>query len=211
MPLWVVPIVEGHGEVRAIRPLLQRIGFELGHGRVVQVLQAFRVHRSKVFRQPEELLRIIDLAQEKLRFAAPRGEPGFILVLLDSDPDEEPPCVLGPRLQEMISSERAHLDAATVFAHREWETWFVAAAASLKEYLELPSELPVDPEAAGCKKAWVAKHIRGPGYSETADQAKLSAAMDLALCRDRSPSFDKLCRAVLRRLEGPTPAETEPR
>lgn len=40
------------------------------------------------------------------------------------------------------------------------------------------------------------QHIRAARYSETADQPKLTHSMDLMMTRDRSPSFDKLCREI---------------
>ena len=42
---------------------------------------------------------------------------------------------------------------------------------------------------------WVADRFKGH-YSETVDQPALTAKMDLDLCRERSPSFDKLCREL---------------
>jgi hypothetical protein len=79
-----------------------------------------------------------------------------------------------------------------------YETWFVAAAESLQEYLMLrPGEqVPPNPDAARLGKGWIKQRIRGGKYSETADQAALTSAMDLSLCRTRSHSFDKLCREL---------------
>jgi hypothetical protein len=37
-------------------------------------------------------------------------------------------------------------------------------------------------------------------YAETVDQPRLTAAMDLQMCRERSKSFDKLCRELEKRL-----------
>ena len=93
---------------------------------------------------------------------------------------------------------RADADVSCVIANIEYETWFVAAAESLDEFLSLEdgSAIPVDPEHARHGKGWIQKRFRGPGYSETADQPRMTQAMDLALCRQRSPSFDKLCREL---------------
>lgn len=41
----------------------------------------------------------------------------------------------------------------------------------------------------------------GTKYSETQDQPRMTAQMDLALCRRRCPSFDKLCRELASRVE----------
>ncbi len=90
------------------------------------------------------------------------------------------------------------MDIACVIANVMYETWFVAAAQSLSEYLEFsPQEnIPADPEAAKAGKGWIKKHMKRGHYSETADQPSLTVKMDLALCRTRSKSFDKLCREL---------------
>jgi len=89
-----------------------------------------------------------------------------------------------------------------VLANPEYETWFVAAAESLEDFLDLGGgeTLSEDPEKDGLKKAWIESRFRGLRYSETVDQPRMTAAMDLALCRSRSPSFDKLCRELSKRL-----------
>lgn len=60
-----------------------------------------------------------------------------------------------------------------------------------------------------CRKAWIEKRIKAPKYSETVDQPAMTAAMDLALCRSRSPSFDKLCRELEKRC-GAAPHSSPP-
>jgi hypothetical protein len=95
------------------------------------------------------------------------------------------------------------MDVACVFANLEYETWFVAAAESLPGFLDLQGEqVPDDPEKQGCDKGWVQRHYKGPGrsYSEPVDQPAMTHTMDLTLCRKRSPSFDKLCRELEKRI-----------
>lgn len=199
MQIRVAPIVEGHGEVASIRVLLQRIGAELLGGVGVEVLQPIRVHRADV-RRPSKLGRMVDLAQLKLDRTPPAAEVGFVLVLLDADPDPRPPCESAPELLTALRSEREHLDVACVLANPEWETWFVAAAPSLQPFLDLSGGSPERPEETRSAKAWIRQRFLGARYSETADQPGLTARMDLRLCRQRSPSFDKLCRELERRL-----------
>jgi hypothetical protein len=115
------------------------------------------------------------------------------------DADDELPCVLGPRLNR-LSVDAKH-DVCCVIANLEYETWFVAAAESLQEYLHVsPGEVPAAPEQAGFRKGWIQHHYRGTKYIEPIDQPRMTTAMDLKLCRLRSPSFDKLCRELQRRL-----------
>lgn len=194
MSLNVVAIVEGHGEQRAIRTLLTRIWNELLGGDYLNVLQPIRRPRGKL-RIEQELQRAVALAAKKLPGLA---EPHLILILFDADNEcmtAETP--LGPAVLEWAKVARSDADIAVVVANVEFETWFVAAAESLAEYLDLGGNpAPVDPESQRCGKGWVAERYRGRKYSETIDQPKLTAQMNLAVCRARSPSFDKLCREL---------------
>jgi hypothetical protein len=62
---------------------------------------------------------------------------------------------------------------------------------------------PKDPEIDDLRKSWVSTRIRRAKYSETADQPRLTAVLDLSQCRANSPSFDKLCRELEARLHSP--------
>jgi hypothetical protein len=66
----------------------------------------------------------------------------------------------------------------------------------LTDHLTLDNDPPADPEQQRCGKGWIEHRFKGPKYSETVDQPRLTAAMDLHLCRQHSPSFDKLCREL---------------
>lgn len=200
--LRIVPIVEGHGEDQAIRILLQRIWAEFLGGEYVEVLKPFRKKRLKLVK-PDELAQALDAAMQKLQPSKSKDQ-ALILVLLDADND--PPCILGPELLSLARTARSDADIACVIANVEYETWFVAAAESLSDFLDLSGDrLPAaDPEQARQGKAWIQKRYRGLKYSETVDQPAMTQAMDLALCRQRSPSFRKLCRELEARLERST-------
>lgn len=200
--LRVVPIVEGHGEEAALRILLQRVWTELLGGDYVEVLKPIRRSRSSLIRpsgiQEGELSRAIELALLKLH-ASPSPEPALVLLLLDAE--DALPCELAPQLVEVVGRSRPDVDLACVLANVEYETWFVAAAESLGRYLDVDEgEVPDDPEASRFGKGWIEARFQGPKYSESVDQPAMTAAMDLRLCRRRSPSFDKLCRELERRL-----------
>lgn len=192
----VAPIVEGHGEQKsAIRTLIARAWTELLGGEYANVLRPIRIPRSKLV-YPEELLKAIDLAALKLQELDSDDRP-LILVLFDAD--EEAPCILAPRLTEVVRVNRAHLDVAIVLATPEYETWFAAAAESLTAFFDLSlAAVSRDPEGSGQRKGAVRRWMRGQ-YSETVDQVRLTQAMDLRLCRSRSPSFDKFCRELEKR------------
>ena len=195
--LRVVPIVEGHGEVAAVPLLIRRICGELFGAYEIEVLQPLRQPRSRIV-LPGNLQRYTEIAANKLRAAQPRGE-GLVLVLIDGDGDL--PCVLGPALLAGALAGCGDQAAACVVANLEFETWFVAAAASLRAELRIAEhDIPDAPEASRLRKKWIEDRFCGIRYSETLDQPRLTARMDLALCRSRSPSFDKLCRELERAL-----------
>lgn len=117
------------------------------------------------------------------------------MILILEDADEARPCVLAPKV--MARSARFGIDVACVLANPEFETWFVASAPSL--FPEMAADAaPKAPERQGSRKKWVAERLGS--YSETLDQPRLAAIMNLTLCRERSPSFDKLCRELEKRL-----------
>lgn len=191
----VAPIVEGHGEQASVRILITRVWTELLGGEYVEVLSPIRMPRSKLVR-PDELRRAIGIAQAKLAHVR-NDEHGMILVLFDADDDR--PCVLAPRLQLEIG-DRSDVDVALVIANVEYETWFVSAAESLESYLGAGVIPPGDPEGVRAGKGWIQAHVRARKYAEPIEQPRMTAAMDLALCRARSGSFDKLCREFEKRL-----------
>ncbi len=198
--LRVAPIVEGHGEFHAIRSLLTRLWHEQLGGEYLEVLQPIRRPRSQLATE-EGLAKAIALAVLKLAAGRANPDPCLILVLLDRDPDPQPPCILGPELLKKACAARPDFDITCVLANVEYETWFVAAAESLSEYLAIaPGDLvPETPEQAREGKGWIQRHFKGIKYSETVDQPAMTARMDLVLCRRRSPSFDKLCRELEKR------------
>jgi hypothetical protein len=197
--LHIYPIVEGQGEDKSIRILLQRVWSELLGGEYVNVLKSYRGSRDSLVKAGE-LDKALGLAVLKLRSASAQSR-SMILILLDAHSDL--PCVLGPHLLARARKLRADADISCVIANLEYETWFVAAAESLRDFLNLTgsSIISDDPERARQGKGWIQKNFRGPKYSETIDQPAMTQAMDLHLCRQRSPSFDKLCRELARRLE----------
>lgn len=196
--LRVAPIVEGHGEDLAIRILLQRLWTELLGGEYIEVLKPIRSHRTKMT-QSSELERALGLAVLKLRESR-SSDPSLVLILLDAD--EDPACVLGPDLLKRARASRQDTDISCVVAAVEYETWFVAAAQSLQEFLDLSEGLvPRDPETSRSGKAWVQRRFKGIKYSPAVDQPSMTSRMDLRQARERSPSFDKLCRELEKRLK----------
>ena len=197
--LRIVPIVEGHGEQAAIRRLLQRIWTEILGGEHIEVLRPIRQPRSRLIDE-DGLSAAVNLAALKLKNPS-RPDPGAILILIDANGDC--PADRGPELLEIARDVRRDMDIFCVLAKVEFETWFVGAAESLTQFIDIsgPDDVPDAPEDRGCRKKWIQDRFRSPRrYSETVDQASMTAAMDLNRCRKRCPSFEKLCRDLKSRL-----------
>jgi hypothetical protein len=195
----IAPIVEGQGDEAAVRLLLQRVWVELLGGEFAEVVKPIRRSRGSLLREDSGDL------EKAIRFALLKLEQhggGVVLILIDAEDDCSNLGPLGPLLLARALRVRADLDVSVVIANVMYETWFVAAAESLDEYLDLPPDgrIPDDPEGERFGKGWIKQRMKSGKYSETADQAALTSAMDLELCRRRSPSFDKLCRELARRL-----------
>jgi hypothetical protein len=120
----------------------------------------------------------------------------WILVLLDAD--DELPCELGPRLESWARDGRPDIHCSCVVANREYETWFAASAESLiaRGLVRPEARISEQPETDRLSKGWAKRWISKATYSETTDQAKFTAALDIGLTRRRAPSFDKLCREL---------------
>lgn len=200
--LRVAVIVEGDGEVAAVPILLRRLWAALG-GEYIEVLNPPIRRKRSEFERQHQLEKAIGLAANKLKHARPSNDPALVLILFDRDPSHQPPCALGPQSLNWAKGAYSHLDIACVVANVEYETWFAAAAESLSKYIALKAgeAVPAAPENQRCGKKWVASRYRGTKYSETQDQPAMTDAMDLLTARQRSPSFDKLCRELERRTQ----------
>ena len=183
----IQPVVEGYGEVAAVPVLLRRLVAEAGvYG--IQVGKPIRRKRSELAKE-DGLRRSVDLAllQQDCR---------AILILLDSDDDC--PKELAPSLEEWAKSEARQVPCAVVMAHREYEAWFLAAIESLRgERGILPDASPhPDAESPRDAKGQLEERMAsGRSYSETADQAALTALFDMATAFARCRSFRRMVRA----------------
>lgn len=193
MPYKLALIVEGHGEVEAVPILLRRIAQTIVPERDLRFPHPIRVPRSKLVK-PGELERAMVLA------ALQAGQQGGIMILLDCEDDC--PAELGPQLLERARQARGDVPVSVVLAHREFETWLLAAAESLRGRRGLAPDLepPPDPEAIRGAKEWLSARMEGDRrYVETLDQAALAATFDLDRAR-RIDSFARLFREMVRLL-----------
>jgi hypothetical protein len=185
-------IVEGHGETSAVPILLRRMAAAIDDRIELRIPHPVRLPKSKLL-QPGELEKAIQLAAAKV---APFGG---VLILLDADDDC--PATLAPALLARAHSAWPDLPVAVVLPKREFESWFLAAAESLRERFRLPEDVhtPADPEGIRGAKEWLEDKLVGGRYSPTVDQPALAAIFDLQQARVAS-SFDKLWREMERLL-----------
>lgn len=191
MQLRLSLIVEGVGEVQAAPILVRRLVQALAPGTEILIPHPIRIPKTRLLR-PGELERAVELAARTL------GGGGGVCVLLDADDDC--PATLGPELLERARSSRADLEIIVVVAKLEFESWFLAAARSLRGVRDLPTDLdpPADPEGIRGAKEWLSRQMTGRrNYHPSRDQAALAARINLSEA-ERAPSFAKLRREIAR-------------
>lgn len=187
VPVTIASVVEGEGEVRALPKLLFRLARQLSVADL-RVPDPMRLSRGKLVATGGIERAVAAVAQRV-------GKPGGVLVLLDADDDC--PADLGPALLNRARAARSDMPVCVVLANREFEAWFLAAAASLAGSQGFPSGLsaPVNPEQIRDAKGWLTKQRSGGRpYKPTVDQAPLVSSFDIQAARHGSPSFDKFCR-----------------
>lgn len=187
-------IVEGHGDVKAMPILVRRLVEELYPGLRVDIPEPYRLKRGLMSKEPE-LHRAVELVSKKVGPGSP------VLIVLDADDDSG--CHIAPAIQDMALQARSDRRIGVVAAVREFEAWLIAGIAPLAGRFGLEASLPDvnNAEFLPNPKAWLKRYM--DAYSETVDQAKLTAAIDLSLAR-RIYSFDKLERELVRLLGLPS-------
>jgi hypothetical protein len=199
--VWLGCIVEGEGEVVALRGLIRRVAARVDPNLYVEVPRPVRVKRHRLDKRFGDLERAIELVMGQIQ------QPGAILALFDADDDD--PAIFGAELHARLQAARSDIPTAAVVAVREYEAWFLAAAESLRGQRGLPPDLapPANPEAIRDAKGWLRRHMPGSRkYTETSDQAALTERFDLDLARSRAPSFDRGYREIERLLRAVMPA-----
>jgi Domain of unknown function (DUF4276) len=185
----IASLVEGDGEVEALPVLIRRVVAEIAPGITPLIPRPFR-HPASSIQKSGGLERSLGAVAERF--------PGHSIVVL-MDCDDDCPKELGPRMAERAIRARPDLQISFILAHREYESWFLAAAESLAGRRRLEADLvaPEIPEDIRDAKGWLSKHIHGTGrYSPTQDQAALSQWLDLSRTRLKSRSFRKFWKEI---------------
>jgi hypothetical protein len=188
-PPVIAPIVEGYGEVPAVREIVTRIGLELLGGTWIEVAQPFRLDSGKM-RKPDELAKAIRIAAARVQ-----GQGG-VLVLRDGD-DADVDCPV--QLAEMLRPGQPLVPVSVeiVVAYQEYESWFLAAADSLRAHPDVRDDAvaSANPEGKRDAKRELEK-LMLESYKETRHQPKFSALIDLKTASKNSRSFRRMVHAV---------------
>lgn len=181
--LYIYPIVEGHGDERALPVLLRNILNSRFLFYDFQILHPYRLPKGKM-KLEAEWGGVISLAEDRLNAeCVGEGDHGLILIVCDADDD----CPVSLKTQiDGFVSDAGHVHSfAFVAAHREYESWFLAAAQSFAEHNDCTNSIVAVENIIqiGNAKGYFEKNILKEGrfYSETVDQPKFSAVIDFSL------------------------------
>ncbi len=196
------PIVEGHGEIKAVPVLLRRLMHD--HA------QCFGVGVGTPLRRTQSQLRREADVQQIVRLALCQADCAAVLLIFDGEDDC--PVELANKVRAWARAAAGTVPCEVVIAYREYETWFLAAVESIRGECRIAGDAvaPANPETKrDAKGALEAFMPRGASYAETIHQEKLSALFDLSLAHRRNRSFRKLTKAMadlLVQLGQPLPA-----
>ena len=188
----VAVIVEGYGEIEAIPILIRRIALDINPGFVPFVLYPIRIPFSKLIKEGE-IERALELAIGKL------NRQGGIIVVADCDYDNGCPAKEGPELLIRAKKICKKIPVSVIPAKKEFETWFIASAESLRGKRSVSEEIqsPENPEDIRGAKEWLNKWLPDRiKYIETEHQPAFTAIFDMSSARKKSNSFDKCYRDI---------------
>jgi hypothetical protein len=185
---YIAPIVEGHGECEALPALLHRIANRVSGG-LLRVNAPLRVKAGSFLRDDDYFRQHVMLAAAK---AAQEG--GSVLIVLDCE--DQCPGKLGPDVLQRAKAVRADINVVVALAYREYETWFLTAARSLRGLHSLPPDLdpPKDPETIRDAKGWLSERM-AHGYDPVVHQLAFSRQFDLDAARANA-SFERFYRRI---------------
>ena len=169
--------------------LIRRIADSVGFVGDLRMNPPIRVKSGSFLNDEDYFRRYVALAAAK---AVPHS--GSLLILLDCEDDC--PGTLGPTLLQRAQAVRSGVDIFVALACREYETWFISAAPSLRGRRGLPQDLntPKDAEQTRNAKGWLGDRMN-VRYDPVIHQLEFTKEFDLKLARTNR-SFDRLYRRV---------------
>jgi hypothetical protein len=184
---FIAPIVEGHGEVQALPVLLRRLASVVTPEIDLRLNPALRVKVGSFLDEKDVryFARHIELACRKAK-AWPKS---CVVILLDCE--DFCPAELGPKILQRALNCRSDIAFVVILAHREYETWFLTAAESLRGVCGLPNDLCAvpKPEAVRDAKRWLSSKMPVP-YNEPEHQPRMTEAFSFEQAM-QSQSFNR--------------------
>jgi len=179
----IVPIVEGHSEVKSVPVLMRRFLYQHGIYDVV-IEKPIRVKRQQVIKEGQ-LERAI--GQARLR-------PNCRAIVIILDADDDCPKELAPSLLERARKASPSILVSVVLPKSEFESWFVGSISSLRGVRGIAETAspPPDAEAKRDAKGWLTNMMEGRRvYVEVDDQPSFAANFDFEIARENCRSFRK--------------------
>ena len=174
----ITSIVEGHGEIDAVRLVLNRLVYAIRPKEYVRVATPTLLPRGLMTSGPDD-----KIAQRLNLAAAEIGDgPGIVLIALDADDDAA--CEIGPLVLARAVRLRGDVTPLVCVFEREFEVIYLASITELRGRCGIPNNAvpPSNPETIRDAKGTLAR-IRGTPYSPRIDQARFAAAFDLDAAR----------------------------
>lgn len=184
----LITFVEGEGDQAAVPVLLSRI---------LSTYQSYQWYASRTIRVGS-LGSFRKRLENFLDYVRRDPDCGGALVLLDLD--DGCPRNEALALAQAINGYGLPFPVAVVFAHREFEAWFLASISSISYHFEFFSDglsYVGEPEDLRAAKAWLSDQMpAGKIYKETLHQKQFAEVLDLRHAFAHSRSFRRLYKAV---------------
>lgn len=182
----IQPIVEGHGDEKAVPVLLRRLMVEA---------KVWGVGVGRPIRRTRHELATEKGIAKSIKIALGKPDCAAILVLFDGDGDC--PARLGPKVQEWADAASRDTPCAVCIAHKEYEAWFLATLDSIGAKWGKKDVQPhPNPEFPRGAKGHIERLMMGSRrYKETRHQPMFSSYFCLSDAFKRSRSFRKLVTA----------------
>jgi hypothetical protein len=195
----IISLVEGRGDESALPALIDKIlrdtnSWKWYVGTPIKVQNLGKLRKELVY---------------YLSRAANKKNCGAILVVLDSD--DECPKEEAEKLAHAIQPLNLAVPVAIVFAHREYEAWFLASLPTIAGHHGLPADVLYEGEVESKRdvKGWLRQQMSRNRYNPTSHQKKFTSLIELELaydCLRPAPlgnyrSFRRLYHAIEQLLE----------
>lgn len=198
----IVPVVEGHGEERAVPVLVRRwLEHRNFHRRFEVQDPAVNAKGCGTLKAAYDRKRHVGI--EHYIQAALNARPAAILVVLDADKE----CLtrpkgngLGPELLQRAQAVAGPVPVSVVVANRTYEAWLLAGRAALYRCDLVARDAPLrklsSPESRAGSKGTLSEFLIEP-YSPPVHQPRLTESISFSSgSQRRAPSFGKLLREL---------------